>query len=58
MQSQAVLMGYAVVFLKHETSTLRQSRNYFISIYFKFGMGDYVKEVTSSAKAGSGPMSG
>jgi len=42
---------------KHETSTLRQSHN-FISIDFKFGVGDYVREVTSLTKFGSDPMSG
>jgi len=57
-QSLAVLMASAVVVLKHETSTLRQSHN-FISIDLKFfGVGDYVMEVTSTAKFGSGPMSG
>jgi len=34
-------MAYAVVELKHETSTLRQSHN-FISIDFTFGVDDYV----------------
>jgi len=52
-----VLMASAVVVLKHETSTLRQSHN-FISINLKFGVGDYVREVTSPAKFGSDPMSG
>jgi len=28
-----------------------------ISIEFKFGVGDYVREITSPAKVGSGPMS-
>jgi len=46
-----------IVVLKHETSTLRQSHN-FISIDFKFGVGDYVREVTSPDKVGSGPTSG
>jgi len=50
-------MASAVVVLKHETSTLRQSHNV-ISIDFKFGVGDYVREVTSPDKDGSGPMSG
>jgi len=54
-QGLAVLMAPAVVVLKHETSTLRQSHN-FISIDFKFGVGDYVKEFTSPDKVGSGPM--
>jgi len=49
-------MASAVVVLKHETSTLRQSHNY-ISIDLTFGVGDYVKEVTSPDKVGSGPMS-
>jgi len=56
-QDLAVLMASAVVVLKHETSTLRQ-RHIFISIDFKFGVGDYVREVTSPDKVGSGPMSG
>jgi len=38
-QGLAVLMASAVVVLKHETSTLRQSHN-FISIDLKFGVGD------------------
>jgi len=45
----AVLMASAVVVLKHETSTLRQ-RHKFISIDFKFGVGDYVREVTNPDK--------
>jgi len=53
----AVLMASAVVVLKHENSTLRQNHN-FISINFKFSVGDHVREVTSPAKVGSGPMSG
>jgi len=56
-QGLAVLMASAVVVLKHETSTLRQSHN-FISIDFKFGVGYYVREVTSPAKFGLDPMSG
>jgi len=52
-----VLMASALVVLKHETSTVRQRHN-FISIYFKFGLGDYVREVTNPDKVGSGPMSG
>jgi len=52
-----VLMASAVVVLKHETSTLRQSPN-FISIDFKFGASDYVREVTNPDKVGAGPMSG
>jgi len=55
-QGLAVLMASAVVVLKHETSTLRQSQN-FISIPLTFGVGDYVREVTSPAKFGSDPMS-
>jgi len=35
----------------------RQSHN-FILIDLKFGMSDYVREVTSPAKFGSDPMSG
>jgi len=52
-----VLLASAVVVLKHETSTLRQSHN-FISFDLKFGVGDYVKEVSSPAKFGSDRMSG
>jgi len=48
-QSLAVLMAYVVVVLKHETSTLCKSHN-FISIDFKFGVVDNVREVTSPAK--------
>jgi len=48
-QGIAVLMASAVVVLKHETSTLRQ-RHHFISIDFKFGAGDYVREVTNPDK--------
>jgi len=50
-------MASAVVVLKHETSTLRQSYN-FILIDLNFGVGDNVREVTSPAKFGSDPMSG
>jgi len=50
-------MSSAIEFLKHETSTLCQSDN-FISIDLTFGVGDYVREVTSPAKFGSDPMSG
>jgi len=39
-QGLAVSMASAVVVLKHETSTLRQSNN-FISINFTVGVGDY-----------------
>jgi len=53
----AVLMASGVVILKYETSTLRQSHN-FISLDLTFGVGDYVGEVTSPAKVGSGQMSG
>jgi len=56
-QGFAVLMASAVVLLKHETSTFRQSHN-FVSINFKFAVGDDVKEVISHAKVGSSPMSG
>jgi len=56
-QGLAVLMVSDVVVLKHETSTLRQRHN-FISIDFKFGVGDYVREVTNPDKVGLGPMSG
>jgi len=56
-QGLALLMASAVVVLKHETLTLRQRHN-FISIDFKFGVGDYVSEVTNPDKVGSGPISG
>jgi len=56
-QGLAVLMASAVVVLKHETSTVRQRHN-LISLYFKFGVGDYVREVTNPDTVGSGPMSG
>jgi len=50
-------MAYAVVVLKPENSTLRQSHN-FISIDLKFGVGDYVREITSPANFGFDLMSG
>jgi len=53
----AVLMASALVVLKHETSTIRQRHN-FISINLTFGVNNYVREVTSPDKVGSGPMSG
>jgi len=53
----ALLMASAVVVLTHETSTHRQ-RHDFIWIDLKFGVGDYVREVTNPDKVGSGPMSG
>jgi len=56
-QGLAVLMAYASVVLKHETSTLRQSHN-FISIDLKFGMSNNVGKVTSPAKFGSDPICG
>jgi len=56
-QGLPVLMASAVVVLKHETSTLRQRHN-FISIDFKFGVGDYVRKITNPDKVGSGLMSG
>jgi len=52
-----VLMASAVVVLKHETSTLRQRHN-FVSIDFKFGVGDNVEKVTNPDKIGSGPICG
>jgi len=55
-QGLAVLMASASVVLKHEISTLRQKLN-FISIDLKFGVSDYVREVTSAAKFGLGPKS-
>jgi len=51
-----VLMAYALVMLKHETSTLRK-RYHFISIDLKFSVSDYVREVTSPAKFGVDPTS-
>jgi len=56
-QGLAVLMASAVVVLKRGTSTLRQ-RHYFISIDLTFGVSDYVREVTSPDKVGSGLMNG
>jgi len=56
-QGLAVLMVSAVVVLKHENSTLRQRHN-FISFDLTFCVSDYVREVTSPDKVGSGPMSG
>jgi len=56
-QSLVVLMASALVVLKHETLTFRQSHN-FISIDLIFGVGDYVREFTSPAKFGSDPTSG
>jgi len=50
-------MASAVEVLKHDTSTLRQSKT-FISIGFKFGVGYDVREITNPAKFGSGPTSG
>jgi len=55
-QGLAVLMASALVVLEHETSTRRQRHNV-ISIDFKFGVGDNVREVTNPDKVGSGPMS-
>jgi len=49
-------MASAVVVLIHETSTLRQSQFYIN--WFKFSVGDYVREVTSPAKFGSDAISG
>jgi len=48
-QGLALLLPSAVVVLKHETLTLRQSHN-FISIHLTFSAGDYVREVTSPVK--------
>jgi len=56
-QGLALLMASAVEVLKHETLTLRQRHN-FISIDFKFGVSDYVREITNPDKVGSGPISG
>jgi len=47
-----VLMAFAVVVLKHETSTN------FTSIDLTFGVSNNVREVISPDKVGSGPMSG
>jgi len=61
--SQAARQGLAVLIsvrrrvLKHGTSIVHQISN-FISINLKLGVGNYVREVTSSAKVGLGPMSG
>jgi len=52
-----MLMASAVIVLIQETSSLRQ-RHHFISIDFKFGQGDNVREVTGPAKYGLVPMSG
>jgi len=52
-----VLMASAVVVLKHETSTLRQRHNC-ISIDLKFGVGYYVRDVTSPVKFGSDTIGG
>jgi len=57
LQGLTMLMAYAVVALKHETSTVRQRHN-FISIDLKFGVGDNVRKITNSDKVCSGPMSG
>jgi len=48
---EGLIMASAVVVLKHEISTLRQSHN-FLSIDLRIGVGDYVREVTSPAKFG------
>jgi len=53
----SVLMASAEVVLKHETSILRQRHN-FISIDFKFGVGDFVREVTNPDTVGLSAMSG
>jgi len=50
-------MASAVVVLKHETSTIRQ-RHIFISIDLTLDVSDYVREVTSLDKVGSGLMNG
>jgi len=55
-QGLALLMASALVVLKHQNSTLRQRHN-FTSIDFKFGVGDYVREVTIPDKVGLGSMS-
>jgi len=52
-----MLMAADVVVLKHETSTFRQSHN-FISIDFKFGVGDYVREVTNHRRRNWGGAKG
>jgi len=48
-------MASTVVVLKHETSTLRQKHN-FISIDFKFGVDDNVRDVSDPDKVGLGRM--
>jgi len=50
-------MASAVVVLKHENSSLRQSHNV-IPLNLIFDVGDNVREVTSPAKFGLDPMSG
>jgi len=47
-QGLAMLMASAVVVLKHETLTPSQSHNY-MSIDFKFCVGDYVPKFTNPA---------
>jgi len=59
-QGLTVLMASAMntvvgLVLKHETSTPPQSYNC-ISIDFKFGVGNYVREITSTVKFSSDPM--
>jgi len=56
-QGLAVLMASAVVVLKHENSTPRQSHN-FISIALTFGVYDNVREVTSPTEFGLDLMFG
>jgi len=55
-QGLAVLNASAWVVLQHETSPKTQ----FISIDLKFGVGDYIREITSvvSTHHSSDPMSG
>jgi len=55
-QGLVVLMASALLVLKYETLTLRWSHN-FTPINLKFGLGDKVRQVTSSAKSSSDPIS-
>jgi len=57
-QGLAVLVASALILIKHETSTHRQSCHNFLSNDFKFGVGDYVREVITTAKVGSDSMIG
>jgi len=56
-QGLVVLMVSTVLVLKHKTSNLRQRHNV-ISIDFKIGVGDNLREFTSLAKFGSDTING